>query len=115
MEENKKSQTEVIGEEELDDITGGFFGNNNNCFFEPEVPTRRRIQNNRVYVKCKSNCFGGFNNCRCHGSGARCSDKWHEVERREGDTWVPSKRNERNHSDERKVIHGLDVPSSLNL
>ena len=115
MSENKNQQAEIVGEEQLEDITGGFFGHNSNCFFEPEVPTRRRIVNNRVFVKCKSNCFGGFNNCRCHGSSAQCSDQWHVVERRDGDTWVPSKKDERNHSDERKVIRGLDVPSSLNL
>jgi hypothetical protein len=112
MEENKNQQGETLNEEQLEDVAGGIFGISLKCYFEPQVPTESKVENGKVFAKCKSNCFGGLAGleyCNCHGRDAECVDKWHVVEHLAGDIWVPSPRNLRNHSGERKAVRGLKI------
>ena len=112
MEENKNPQAETIGEEQLEEVAGGYPGKKNNrssdCYFEPENPPRHKIENGEVWVKCKSIC--GLILCNCHGA-THCIDKWHIVEHATAGVangnWIAYPKGERNHGEGRKLIKNL--------
>ena len=109
MDENKNQQTDALNENQLEVVTGGIFGVDPNCYFEPQVSVESKVENGKVFVKCKSNCIGDMKYCNCHGKDAQCVEKWHVVEHFAGDIWLPSPRGERNHSGARKAIRGLKI------
>ena len=110
MDENKNLQAETVGEEQLEDVTGGNDDDkNSNCFFESDNPPVHKVEAGVVKVKCKSRCNkGAINNCGCHGT-TRCIDKWHIAVHFAGEIWLPSPTNKNNHSGERKAIRGLKI------
>ena len=54
MEENKNQQTEILNEEQLNEVAGG--NNDLNCYFEPEKPASSKLTDGVLRAKCKSRC-----------------------------------------------------------
>jgi hypothetical protein len=113
MNENKQ-QPQALDEDQLFDVAGGFAARN--CFFEPEMPIKRRVEGGKVRVKCKSWCHSPHPvvriTCMCNGQ-ARCIDQWHEVEQANpgiaDGNWFAAPRDSFNHDEGRKIIRGLFI------
>jgi hypothetical protein len=76
-----RNENKELNEEELDDVSGGFWGNDPSCFFvyDSSVP----LLNNGSFLraKCKArSCYMPFVYCNCHGNHARCEDGWHRLD-----------------------------------
>jgi len=107
MEENKTTQTGVIGEKQLEDVAGGTILDDTNCWFLPEEPARTKVEGDKVFAKCRSTCSSGIFYCNCRGRNDRCVDKWHVIERAMGDIWLPSPQNYGSHSKGDKAVRGV--------
>jgi len=99
MSENTKNNspenilTQAVSESELETVAGGAEAlGDRHCYFLPEKPTQQKIENNEIWVKCRSTCPG----CHCRGR-LRCVDRWHIMEKWMDSIYVPSPRDSYNH------------------
>ena len=110
MEKNKNPQNEPLREEQLEDVAGGE-NRAKNCFFEPNNPPVHKVENGRLWVKCKSICSIAV--CQCRDNTERCVDRWHIAEQAnpglEDGKWYASPKGSYNHNEDRKLIKNVFV------
>ena len=108
MEENK-NETNVIGEENLEEVAGGTGLLGRDCYFKPEYPFEHRKSHGAIWVLCRSSCYVGTE-CSCRGS-VYCEGKWHMMDQDTSDpkVWYAKPRNSYNHSAKDKVVQPLEV------
>jgi len=95
MNENEKN---VLKEEHLEDVSGGGFECEGDCYFVADPTITKKLFDGQLYLLCNSSCRPfPIGICSCHGS-VRCKDKFHRVEQFEGEMWGPSPKGENNHS-----------------
>ena len=93
---------ENIDETKLDAVAGGTGGN---CYFVPDEPIQYKIENKRVWVKCKSLCTSG---CSCRGQH-RCVNNYHKMDNVAGGIWAPSPVEEYNHRAADKAVRDSGI------
>ena len=77
-----------LDEGQLKDAAGGIVGSpSEHCFFEPEVPYKKRWYGDECYIACKKAC-SAIEYCKCHGT-VRCIERYHKMHRPLNDSAGP--------------------------
>ena len=105
MDENQK-----LGEEQLDNVSGGKFSGVFKCQFIPAKPYDTKWINGELWARCGSSglaCNTGLTHCACHGKDYQCVDRYHIMTRPEGipgEIISPAPLVEGNHNKNDKII-----------
>jgi len=99
-----------LDESDLDAVAGGI--GQNDCKFIPDVPTKHKIIDKKVWVKCCKSAYFCVGKCWCYGT-RECIDAWHKMERVVGNVWAPTPAFEKGHTETRCAVRDLNIPDPI--